>query len=840
MSSKTEIRVVDQKYFSEHKNGVDFDQNTSDYTTHLKCGIGERIKAQITIQVGAYAQLRDYTVQFYDTNTRCRIVMNGGGFTKAFSAGDDVRYNFSDGALATGAVMKVTAVTDDKMDFDVVTLLSGGGGGNNSAAFPTYDKGWITNITDLEGLEYKFGLIENDESTNYISKLTNIEEFYRVSDVETTPGLNSVSGVYAGNNKAAKAGKMNVKYVGLVADNNLLLPLLSWKEYIISHVFDVLPLYRDGDNGALEGTEVPPDDIYNGSFSLKYVFQSSFMRTITDVNSKLVGKWDTTNGSVGYFNESFNSFPSSYSTGAVSYFDEDISNSTDKLNVASTVKVSCSVFDSSNSFVAGDAVVVWHSAILDSTEYFKSELDNNTLWTTQTIRSTLDAAATSNDFIKDFTATVVNTGQIDLEFDIDFNATQQGRLEEGQNYILAVVCEKNGKTTDNGGKTTLLLDYNVYDKSSDIDGLFTLHRLEQFDHANTWIDSDTSTGTTNAKVDVEEAMMTFSEFSLNLADSAVLTGLGLEIITYNTVTGDLGVLETIPISLSDQILSNGVQQITLDDTRGFKLKEGNQFNLLQLRTADRIVDDQYYEINVGWRMPWQKWLEYFDADPIFYDSTEPLKGLNRFAAQYSKDSNPTTPNGDPNDYVLRVRVIADVDKDGITTRYNGNSEDIGVWGYDEDDQPPVPPTYECAITTHDEQGAEIVGSQGSLVFTSDFVEVRATYTPEVAPVFSESIDFTEVATLWNKFAHGNRYTAVSPGQRLGVWANEQANDTDTFEDAVTTFVKSDLTLYTSSPTSILADQNCNAFYGCFSLDDYETYTATGKMFSTDNDNDVIA
>ena len=215
-------------------------------------------------------------------------------------------------------------------------------------------------------------------------------------------------------------------------------------------------------------------------------------------------------------------------------------------------------------------------------------------------------------------------------------------------------------------------------------------------------------------------MLSFGEFSLHLDQDAELTGLNFELHTYNTVTGEYVIIREVPLSLGEQIVSNGVQKIILDETRGYKLKEGDQFNYLKLNTTDRVVDEQFYEMLVGWRMPWQKWLEYIDANTVFYDSTEPLNNLNQFAATYSKENNPTLPNSNPNDYVLRARIVADVKKGDVTTEYRLWSENFEVYDYDKDDQPPS--TYTCEISTHNEQGIKVEGSNGVLVFDKDFTE----------------------------------------------------------------------------------------------------------------------
>tara|TARA_R110002020_G_scaffold40164_7_gene118939 strand:+ start:1272 stop:4550 length:3279 start_codon:yes stop_codon:yes gene_type:complete len=846
----TKVVVTSQKLFDSLNNDVDFSSNTSSFAASLKGNVLEKFRFEFIVQVGAYFKLEDWSFQAYGSNKNepvvddpVRIEMDGADFSNSIKVGDTILLKGYGGGNGknTGGELKVEAIEPGAIDAKVIVASSNGFPNTNDSSNFHYNDDWIANITPITALEFKFGLIENSEPTTYVSKVTGEEMKYRFQDIPTVSGQSAVTGTLSGVNKAGDSGQITCEFIDFVADNNLDDTQDTWMEYKIKHDFVGFPFFLDGQEESLEGGNSPEDD-YAGDKSLKYVFEAAFMRTITDVNTKRIGSFDTSDGSFGYKDESFNGFPSPYSIQNVTYFNVDTGKTVGQLDVGSTVRVNCSVIDSSNSFVTGDAIQVTHTSITDSTQYTFNRTENyEEIHSLERLRSTIDAGTVSDNLIKNFTATLIGSGQTNIEFDLDLtNPTQVAKLVEGQGYQLLINCQK-GNNTNTGNRVQVGLDYNFYTKNSDIDGLFDLLRNEQFDHANTWVNSGTSTGTTNAKVDVEEAIMTFSEFSLNLAEEAVLTGLSLNIVTYNTVTEEFGILETIPISLGDQFLVDDVQQISLDSTRGFKLKDDNQFNLLQLRTTTGVVGvSQNYETNVGWRMPWQKWLEYFDADPVFYDATEPQKGLNRFAAQYSKDSNPTAPNGNPNDYVLRTLLLADVEKDGITTTYRGWSENMGVWGYDEDDQGD-PPSYTCAITTHNEQGDQIASNEGNVVFDSDFTEVRATINPETDPIFSTSIDFSLVATTWNRSAFGNELLApatLSP--RVGDWLLETANDTDTFADTLgNPHTKGEVGLYSSDPTSISTLQNCNAFYGCFSLDKYESYTASGKMFSDASDNDGL-
>jgi len=287
-------------------------------------------------------------------------------------------------------------------------------------------------------------------------------------------------------------------------------------------------------------------------------------------------------------------------------------------------------------------------------------------------------------------------------------------------------------------------------------------------------------------------------------------------------------LRSLDVDLSSAIDVNGIKQIELDSVRGYVLTDEDIFNSLKLTTDNNTGVEQFYNLQIGYKIPWQSWLEFKEAPTDFYDKNKSLNGLNQKTSNYSNVLG---------NYEIRVLLDADLDKSGITTQYVTTSEKFDIYDYDTDDV--VPDGYTAEINTYNSAGTPIAGN----VIKKDFTEVRAIFTPENPPVFTESVDFTEVSTVWTRFAHGNKYTKVDAFQtmRFGDWTNEQANDTDTFQNTDGSEVRNKLAadLYTSTTSQILADQNLGALYGCYSPTKYEFYDISGKMFSTSSDNDCL-
>ena len=135
-------------------------------------------------------------------------------------------------------------------------------------------------------------------------------------------------------------------------------------------------------------------------------------------------------------------------------------------------------------------------------------------------------------------------------------------------------------------------------------------------------------------------------------NEANLNSLKFDIAVFELNNNTWDSLRSLEIDLSDQTIVNGKQQIELDSTRGYVLDDGDVFNYLKITTDTNDGSKQYYNIQVGYKIPWQSWLEFKDAPTLFFNKSKPLNGLNQKASNYSLGVN----------YGIKVLFDAVVDK----------------------------------------------------------------------------------------------------------------------------------------------------------------------------------
>jgi hypothetical protein len=154
-----QLTPISVKYFSEIKNGPLFDQNTGDFGTHLKGNLGERIKAEIDVQISWRFDIVKYDI----TNNNTITLFSGSFFAEGFSIGDSANITFR-GAGGTSHTFNVISISSDGKQMVTDATLTNGSFGNS-----IYDT--LRGLTPLEGLKYDFNFIGDNDTTNFISAI---------------------------------------------------------------------------------------------------------------------------------------------------------------------------------------------------------------------------------------------------------------------------------------------------------------------------------------------------------------------------------------------------------------------------------------------------------------------------------------------------------------------------------------------------------------------------------------------------------------------------------------------------------------------------------------------
>jgi hypothetical protein len=729
------VIISEEKFFAELNNGSTFASNLTDFASHLKGGVLEKVKASFLVQVMWTSQVSTFYTN-YDGATLLTFNSGGADFANdGFAVGDSIKISIPAGVggLASAAKItgNITSITGGNMTLDSVSVVSGTLPTNvtqffyDSSVGPTF----ITGLTDITALKYRFGLIENNEAFNTLSKLTNTDQIFLAQSINHgAPGTFS-NGVSFGNNKAWETGSMEVAFTQLVADQDLVFNENTTQEFRVNHTFVINPVFRTGEEDSLSGIDIPPLDIYNGNKSLKYVFEGEFRTVLNNPNTSKIIEYDSSLGSVGYLDESFNGFANDYQITDLVYTDVFTAGVIDSIDVTTTTRVNFTLKGTGLMFTSLP-IVVGHTAILDSLQYANSTQDYNALWVNETLRNTVDSALVNGNAIKGFTATLVDVNTIDVQFSVVFTATQQYAIATGQKYLLYCTFQDNSVLVDNGNKTTLRVAVDNYIKSNDLSGLFSANTFHQYPHPETYTQGVT-TGFVQGKLFVEDGQMAYADLRLKtfyvsgnpedastqVTHSVYLNSLKFKIVAYNTVTLEWFNLRSLDIDLGGNVLINSgglmISNYNLDTVRGYILENSDIFNYLKFKTGSLIGDYMQYHLEVGYKIPWQEWLALVGADTVFYDISEQNNGLNNNTSNYTFT----------NDYKLRFLVDAEVETNSIVTNYVIASGDFEAYNYETDDI--EPDAYTCAIQTYDIDDNPLSNN----IIDQAYTRIEATFTP---------------------------------------------------------------------------------------------------------------
>lgn len=735
------IFISDDKFFNEFKNDIGFAANTSDFTTNLTGSVMENIKVSRFVDVSwnSEATLADeWTIDNVDDN----ITRTIGSFEEdGFIVGDTFDYIDNSGAptlIFSGTITGLSAL------FLTFTISAGTAPSGDT----TEDE--IRGTTPLTALIYRFGLIENSESFNVISKVSGNDQGYYGSSIgfDTGGGVrdtNAVSLQVLGQFQDWVTGSMTSRF-----DSN---PSTYVQRFEIIHELTIVPWYLDGEISNLQNNVIP--DLLNGLNSLKYVFSSGFRNVLSNPNSEKQNQNDSALGSIAWFGESFNGFNNNYDVKSVAYEEVSTTNALTGISVSSATKITVTVERTTGSFSGAERFGAYISYLPEQDEYqntVSTNVKDNFIYD-RAINSAGLAGVTGDDFITDCLATVVS-GELVIEVEVDYSTAQKqflaGKVAANEtNYVLAIQVGDNTLTSGNADRIMLIADAREYDEGADIPDLISFTKFDIYSH-DEQIGVDTPS--TDKTVWNEDGVAIDFSFDLDLNKDAVINTLDFKLVAYNSSTEESFDLDSFSYGVSQAVVSGGVQQLNENTTRGYILKTSDQFNEVTLSVGSLLSGVQTYNGVFAQKISWQDWIQNLDVDTIFFDNTELNDNLNNKASNYSL----------LNGYEIRLSASANVSGTS-TLGVSGNTDYffpsplITTHDYEEDGNPT--PIWSCVIETFNNSNASPIGTA---VLTGIDTLFRATWTSINGPITDltgfwgvnrieeneqQGYDITEMSTL---------------------------------------------------------------------------------------------
>ena len=671
------IDIINQKVFSQFKNGETFTSNITDFTPNLVGSVMEKIKivSNFSIQWGFYYAAPEFDpnkvelrVRF-DSDKLTIERMDGGSFIEdGFYQDQKITLRAANDVFSN--VYNDKSIISVSNSFIVIDM-------DGVSSFPSTPVIYVIyGMEELTALVYSFGLIENDESVNFVSKVSGNDQGYYGGNIgELIGGVRSTSFVNLialGQYNDWVTGSAKCRYVGQAKGIYDISGIFSAQLYEIEHEFIINPWATDGQIQDLINNVLP--DYLSGTNSLKYAFKSDFRQALSNPNTSIIATSDKSLGSIAWFNENFNGFDNLYNIESVTYSDSATSNSSSALQITAKTKVEIVISKISGSFTNGDKLGAYISYLPTANEYTNTMTDMVHNFMYDNIFCIVGSSQQSGSGIFKTAEAELVGSDVKLTVEVEYDTAQKLRLfnTDEPNYVIGVQC--GDISIDSGDIDKVMLKIvDGYVVGADIPDLIINEDLKIYPY-------DQRIGIDSGYTDLiswnEDGFTAKLGFGLDLSKQAFLNSLEVSVVAHNNLTNDFFILDNFVFPVANGVVSNGIQQFNISDTRGYELQPLSQYNIVSLITGNKLGDIQGYELFVGQKITWQEWIKNNDVDTVFYDPAKLNDNLNNKASNYDRL------NGYNIKLAIRYNVtgVNDLGIQGITD-YVTFSPNLQTWDY---------------------------------------------------------------------------------------------------------------------------------------------------------------
>lgn len=707
------INIIEQQFANQFNNGEDLNSDLTplNTTSFLNGNAGELLSNKITFAISWSAESTPLTDIFS---------VNGNTLTRSGS-GDFESDGFKLGDLIDG--WELTPLSAIFQDREILTISSSQISFDGVAvASYTFTSGKIYGKTPLENIIFNYGLIENNDTISFISRIdaTAENEFFASGvGVDTGGGVRDTSFVSmskaTGVNSWKTDGNAEIKFVstGNQTDN-------FKQTFDIIHIFRLLPYYLDGWLTNLQ-TLSPPFPEWQSGNCLKYVSRIEMRETMSNPNSSRSEEFDSVQGNTGWIDENFNGFTNNFSVQSIDITSNLTGTTLTALDYQESCHVVITLFSNNNVFAGDDVKVLGLISFLpDASDYQQNQQTINENFLLDSIYTTIAESPKTSSILKNFDITSVSgTGDTCVvEFDVEYSSSQQLNLQNKKYMILMGTCD-GSLLSPASDRVMLLADLNDYEFNLDVPDLMFMDEFKFVPHDL----NETSLILPNSYNGwIEDGFQIQTPFKLNTDLGAVLSSLSVDIVAFNTDTNQEFTIQTNIIDLSGSVVSLGVQQINVNNLNNFLLDNTSDFKKIFCENIGAgvhgVYNIEYYDTKIGVRFNFEEWIPLLSANTQYFDPSQLNNGLNLLTSNYST-TNTFSP---PDNFQIKAKLNANVlDSNGVSTNYIFISNDLKAFFYDEDGNKPA--KWVCNIQTYDTTGFLIDN-----ILNDNFTDVKATFT----------------------------------------------------------------------------------------------------------------
>lgn len=693
---------------------VDYSYSGTDYTEYLFGSIGLRVNANIQVVVSWEAAEVDLV--FDNATGTITRTDNGSFLDDGFRDGDGIVITgtaSNNGSTAPGVI----TVTED-----VIYLA----GVVNETVTAT-----IQGATTVTSMDFYPNLIENNSDFSLFN-LTDRETVPRYVADEISEDSGSPTVMQVATNSR---GWVSAADSATIYKDSSSTP--TEQIFIISHTFDILPIFRANELVQLQNGLPPAGTSFKDRFCLKYVYTidakfSAYDPTIVHTTDENVV---FSNGQTGWFDEFINGRKTTWTKEALSYTDNATGGGLSSIQYCGITDVEARVQGIGNMAETRYMVHVMYLP-LNEERYINTLTDWKTNFIYERAFARRDGPTVQGEntgdyhFLKDVTAYSIDglTGsRTRITFKIDFSQVLRDEIDcfdlENRNYLIFITCQNNPSNITGINQTALKMDVNTYACNKDDAELFQIIDEVQFFNYPKF----NGIGYSDFILLPRDTVLTKTQFHIKMSyelELITMLNISFNIIAVKENGIDEIILETFTINTSNFTPNcENIQEIYFNQDRDFILPEGDPrkdiklFRIPQLDIGTGRSGLVAYELIYPFKVRWEEWRRLDTNNRCFPTPTQNWM-------IYDNESG----------WSIKVSIKAEVEKNilGSCSKQNPYTTQFEhiVWGEIKD---PCEIPYSVQIDTYEVAGIESyegviandVDTYVEAVFTGDFNGIEA-------------------------------------------------------------------------------------------------------------------
>jgi hypothetical protein len=418
----------------------------------------------------------------------------------------------------------------------------------------------------------------------------------------------------------------------------------DYKQYFtITQEFDVAPYYLLGQVGNFQN-EVPPN-YYRFGNSLKYICRIDAKYDAKNPNADHTGSSLTPNGNGSWFDQASGGEKPQYKVTGISYVDNDTSETLTELDPTKNVAITISLESVSSTFTASTDFVLGFFVCPISEQRYQDTPD-------RTLRqnflfdygktTTGVAAIDGNNFgtqwqvlsnivgIYNDAASITITALVQAGYYLD--EYWQGLENEERQYVLFVSVQNPSVTTTSASdRVVCFADYNsaVIDQTNSTLFEFTGCGLSAYEYPDTSVVPMGSVNGQSGTPFLIEAPFRVFNYPDGDGNTPTIKQINWQVVAVKSGYDDFVIEERI-IDCSSVVKLLNIQEISIDQTRGFTTYEDDPFNAVTIErdAANDTATMAAYIARYGVTLRWEDWIQ-ISADSVVSDagtiSVNPIK-----------------------------------------------------------------------------------------------------------------------------------------------------------------------------------------------------------------------